>query len=108
MPNYKAEELLKSEGMNRYRSEAIINSLIEGGFIVADPEPVITEPERIAQAAKDWIGTADYNSAFVYASGWSTAGWEEVLKEPLEHNIAQIKNVFAALVILAKEAGVEL
>lgn len=104
--NNNAVEHLMNSGYMKATSENAVYFLIEGGFIEAD-EPVITEPERIAKVAKDWIGSANYESVFGYASGWSTAGWEEVLKEPLEHDIAKIKNVFAALVILAKEDGIE-
>lgn len=97
-------------------SDFVVEDLIEGGFLEADPEPELTEPELIAQAAKDWIGKIGSNgNAFSYASGWSTCSWKVVLEDKLavnefnlENDIPRLKNIFAALVILAKEAGEEL
>ena len=90
-------------------------TLIKAGLLEADPVPVITDAERYAQIAKEWLSSnSDFNNAFYYASGWSTEGWEHVLKTEfgrdfsLDHNIERCKSVFAATVILAKEAGVEL
>lgn len=87
----------------------IVNALVEGGFIEED---TLTEPERVAQAAKDWIENsmpgATPRSVFRYASGWNTSSWEYVLNESFENDSTKIKIIFQALVILAKEAGVEL
>lgn len=90
----------------------IVSVLIEHGFIEADE---MTEPERFAQGARNWISslsTVDDGPKAVFnsASGWSTDSWETVMsfgqidREKINHP-DKIRNIFAALVILAKEAG---
>lgn len=87
-------------------ADYIVNSLVAAGILEASP---LSEPERIAQAAKDWVGSAfDAAQVFGFATGWSTEAWETVLDEKFEHDLSKQKNVFAALVLLAKEGGVEL
>lgn len=89
----------------------IVSVLIEHGIIEADE---MTEPERYAQSAKNWISdlsTVDDSPKAVFhsASGWSTDSWETVMsygktdREKINHHPDKIRNIFAALVILAKE-----
>lgn len=104
--NKRAVKLLNEKKINN--ADYIVSHLIEGGFIEED---VMTEPERIAQAARDWLGATGEKSpsqVFNYASGWGTASWEYVLKETCENAPSKNQNIFWALVILAKEAGEEL
>lgn len=106
--NKAAVKVLTENGWSSCHS--IVRDLIEAGIIEED---VMTEPERIAQAAKIWLGSNHTSeSVFEHASGWSTASWAYVLNEPyeggLDHDCKRIKDIFLAIVILAKEAGVEL
>lgn len=83
----------------------VVSILVDKGFLEAD---VLTEPERFAQAAYNWLGNISPSAAFHNAVGWSTNGWETVLGESLSHNLDKIRIVFEALVIMAKNAGKEL
>lgn len=88
----------------------IVEVLINNGFMYADD---ITEPERYAQAAEAWVDTHSQGTnpreIFDKASGWNTEAWEIVMdKEPIVHHPQKIKNIFAALVLLAKEAEIDL
>lgn len=83
--------------------------LIEAGLLEAD-DP--SEPEQYAQAAYEWIEEnnciTDQKAAFERASSWSTSSWGRLVNKSLEYDEARKKNIFAALVIMAKNAGVEL
>ncbi len=108
--NRNAEMVLRDElGYMEQSCENIVKTLIEGGFIEAEP---LSEPERIAEAARNWLGNGSSKSAkqvFDYASGWTTSSWEYVLGEKFEDsNPMMSKEIFAALVLLAKEAGIDL
>lgn len=88
-------------------ARSAVSTLIRAGFLEADP---VTEPERFAEAAKVWCSNASKTGpkeVFACAAGWTTAGWEAVMRQPLFYP-ATNQNVFKALVILAKEAGIEL
>lgn len=85
--------------------ETIVKDLIEGGYV---EEETLTIPEQMAEAARNWVSNgSDPKVVFHLAKGWSTHSWEYVLDRDLKHpeNISQ---VFDALVILAKRAGIEL
>src|SRR5258705_6979214 len=108
-----ATNKLAVDVLNTYEygpASKIVDVLIRYGFLEADE---MTEPERYAQGARDWIykyspDIADTSAKTIFdkASGWNTEGWEAVMgNEPILHNNTKIKNIFAALVILAKEAG---
>lgn len=89
--------------------ENAITVLIEAGLLEADP---ITEPERFAEGARNWVvnhsgSENDVKNIFDKASGWCTEGWEVVMGgEKIVHNTTKIKYIFQALMILAEEAGV--
>ncbi len=104
--NKKALASMIDKGWTSSEAQKAIAAMIDAGFIEDDP---MTEPEYFAQAAKDWVGSAfDAAQVFGFATGWSTEAWETVLDEKFEHDLSKQKNVFAALVLLAKEGGVEL
>ena len=75
-----------------------------------------SEAEVLAERAKDWLGKyGSPQDAFDKASGWSTESWRIVANNSYEDQSeykfsfpGEIKVIFGALVILAKEAGVEL
>ena len=101
----------------------ITNDLINGGFIEKDK---LTKPEELAEKAKSWIGGqhGPYGNrrlcgaadAFDKASGWSTDSWRVIASEDPDgedwewklDTPNEIKYIFEALVILAREAGIEL
>lgn len=99
--NKKVTEYL--EGLGYFAPDDIVGDLIEGGFIDADE---MTEPERYAHVAHKYL-RGDSIYIFETAAGWNTASWETIMKERIG-TPANIRNIFAALVILAKEAGVSL
>lgn len=106
--NKAAVKVLTESGWSSCHS--IVRDLVEAGIIEED---VMTEPEHIAHTAKTWLGSNhDAKSVFDYASGWSTESWAHILNEPykdgLSNNCSRIKDIFRAIVILAKEAGVKL
>lgn len=86
----------------------IVYDLIDAGFIEPDPVPELSEPERFVAKAKEWLGELNKTDYFKYASGWSTASWETVTEESIDHNTDKIRSIFYALVILAKETGINL
>lgn len=105
--NNELSEYLTSKGWTPSNAREIVENMIDGGFVEADPIPE-TNPERLAKTARAWIGTTP-GISFGYASGWSEEGWEHVLNEKFDaHDIQIRKDIFAALVILAKEDGIEL
>lgn len=73
-----------------------------------------TQSEVLAERAKDWLGkVSSAHEAFDLASGWGTESWRIVANDSYEDhsqfaflNPTEIKHIFGALVILAKEAGV--
>ena len=79
----------------------IVTRLVEAGFI---EEKKLTEPERYAQAAKDWVSA---DRVFTLASAWTTEGWAVVLNEEIM-TLEKRRNIFWALVLLAKEEGIDL
>lgn len=96
-----------------YKSAPVITAhLIDGGFVEADP---MTDAEHVADQANRWLGKRNNaKNTFDKASGWNTDSWRLVVNnDPKEKrfnfdNPTEIKLIFAALVILAKEAGIEL
>lgn len=107
MPNNKnAVRYLENRDIDN--ANYIVGQLIEGGFI----EDIIpTEPELLVEAAKKWLsrtGKKTSKEDFGFASGWNTEGWEQVTGEVFIHKPEKIRNIFAALVIMAKEAEVQL
>jgi hypothetical protein len=101
--NKKVVKLLSDHGY--IQSDTIVRILIDNGLLQEDQQ---SEPEKFAQAARDWVGDRVEKNVFDYASGWSTGAWETVLKETIADRVEKTQNVFYALVILAKEAGIEL
>lgn len=86
-------------------AEKVVSDLIEGGFIKEDN---LTNPERLAAKAKEWLRVkGNSKEAFKLASGWNTDGWHAVTGQSFE-NPEQVRDIFAALVILAKEAEIKL
>lgn len=93
----------------------ITYDLIDGGFIEADK---LSEPEILVERTKKWLGntkTINPKDTFNMASGWSTDSWRIVVNNSYENHgeyafntPSEIKYIFDALVILAKEAGIEL
>lgn len=113
MTNKNAIQVLEDYGFD-YTVETI-RVLVMNGFIEADPIPEISEPEQMALDAKTWLGKYGSNhDAFSKASGWSTESWQIVIRDvrkddkPRFGDPGDIRNIFAALVILAREAGIEL
>ena len=102
MPNKEAVRFLEAKSVNN--ANFIVARLIEGGFIEDIP---LSEPERLAEGAKQWLGLGTPYEKFETATGWSTEGWRTVMSEKFQHP-AQTRQIFHALVILAKEAGLEL
>lgn len=108
MPNRNAERILAEyETIN---ARQIIDLLIENGYV---PNVPLSNPERLAEAATRWFpkNRVITPSVFDKASGWSTVSWEMALEElgeaPMDlKSPSGIKNIFAALVILAKEEGI--
>lgn len=102
-------------GQTRLNVDEIVTVLIDAGLIEAD---VLTKPEQLAERAYKWLGTYSTQNpkdAFGKASGWSTESWTIVANDNLYDDLEfkfnmpdQIKHIFAALVIMAKKAGIEL
>lgn len=100
--------LLRNNGWNASNANKIVNDLIVGEIIEADK---LSEPEKLVFKAKKWLGVPDHpcsEYSFNTAAGWSTNGWEHVTDDTFEHFPVKTKYIFEALVIMAKEAGVEL
>lgn len=108
--NRQAVALLKRMAVND--PEHVVESLVRNGFI--DNEEMDL-PESYAYAAARWV-SADPNYVYNCASGWSSDSWSYVLfeqgviedREKARHDIKHHKAVFAATVILAKQAGISL
>jgi hypothetical protein len=79
-------------------------------------KPQKTEAQVLAEIAKEWLGNiSSTHDAFDKASGWSTESWRIVANGSYTDqskfrfsNPTEIKSIFGAIVILAKEAGIEL
>lgn len=90
--------------------ETAVQALIDAGIIEAD---VLTEPERYAQMAREWIGEINEEmkiqtkaeAVYNYASGWSTDSWAHVTGENFGNDTFKARNAFLATVLLGKEAG---
>jgi hypothetical protein len=106
--NKELEHYLNNHGWDN--SSYIVNSLIEGGFIEPDPdpEPGLTEPERIVKLVKEWCGIGN---VFKYAVHWNDSDWKVVFKESDytldEDDRSRRLNIFKALIMLAREEGIE-
>lgn len=102
-------------GNTRIQADVIVKILIDEGFIEAD---VMSKPEELAERARKWLGFhggTGPKDTFDKASGWSTESWKVVANDNLYDDFEwefkvpnEIKHIFGALIILAKEAGIEL
>lgn len=105
--NKAAEELICVRGWGT-SAPVIIGYLIEAGFIQPDP---LTSAEQIVEATRRYIGVNEgYNAkqVFTCAAGWDSNSWGVVLGKHIYAGGNDTLNIFHALVILAKEAGIEL
>jgi hypothetical protein len=112
VPNKDAEKVIEGYLGGPGRAEYAVNLLIKAGLIEDVP---LSEPEILAEGAKKWLGYhGSTKDAFDKASGWSTDSWRIVMNDSYldcdreyQFNTPwEIKWIFDALVILAKEAGV--
>lgn len=110
MSNKNAVKYL--ERLSVTNANYVVARLVEGGYIEDIP---MSEPERLAEGAKKWLGKyGSVKDTFNKASGWSTDSWKIVMNDEFLENDKtyqfnmpwEIKWIFDALVILAKEAGV--
>lgn len=93
------------ESRNIGNANYIVGQLVEGGFIEETP---MTEPEKIAERAKQWLGNKKGSKeTYRLASGWSTDSWAHVLERSIQKPEG-VRDLFLATIILAKEAGEEL
>jgi hypothetical protein len=113
--NKEVERVLKAHGF--LDPKRIVKVLIHEGHVEADP---VSPAQELADIAKAWLGNTGSSTcgaldAFDKASGWSTESWRivangsyDVQTEYPFNDPTKIKLIFKALVILAKEAGMEL
>lgn len=106
--NLKAIDFLIGKDLYQYDlTERIVEALVNQGFIEADE---LSEPEQYAEGAKNWIrscGGGNPLNTFQCAAGWDSDSWKVVMEKVGHYGISHTA-IFNALVILAKEAGVNL
>lgn len=117
MRNRNVEDILENYGYGQETTKNIVRLLIEHDIIEADK---ISDAEVLAARARKWVGNYGSSSdVFNKASGWNTESWIIVANDPYAKDYGldldwkfdtpmEVKQIFAALVILAKEAGIEL